>query len=157
MSNGVIYFRERFGLVHFFLCLAKLQYNYTMNYLVPPALFALIICCYFLVVQGVFFKFIYFPLSLGFIVYLFIFLLNKNGSSDRSTAIRKQDIITVIVIMFSIVTSYISLYLNDNTFIKYVMYALTLVNFGLFFVNMRRGDLILLGLNTFLLAIACLP
>lgn len=127
------------------------------DFLLRPLLFALLIFFYFLAVQGVFFKFIYFPLSLGFIVYLFIFLLKKNGSSDRSTIIRKQDIITVFVLMFSIVTSYISLYLDNTDFIKYVMYALTLVNFGLFFSDLRRGDLILLGLNTFLLAIACWP
>lgn len=128
-----------------------------MKLVLRPLMFALLIFFYFLVVQGVFFKFIYFPLSLGFIAYLFIFLFKKSRNDERLTSIRSQDVITVTVIMFSIVISYISLYLDDNVFIKYVLYALTLVNFGLFFANMRRDDLALLGLNTFLLAIACLP
>lgn len=128
-----------------------------MKLVLRPLMFALLIFFYFLVVHGAFYKFIYFPLAIGFIAYLFIFLLKKNRSDDGSATIRTQGIITVTVIMFSIVISYISLYLDDNVFIKYVLYALTLVNFGLFFANMRRGDLILLGLNTFLLAIACLP
>ena len=127
-----------------------------MKHLSRPVLFALLILLYFLVVHGDFYKFIYFPLSLGFIAYLFIFLFKRGRNDERLTRIRTQDVIAVFVIMFSIAISYISLYLDENTFIKYVMYALTLLNFGLFFVNMRRGDLILLGLNTFLLAIACL-
>ena len=128
-----------------------------MKYLARPVLFALLILLYFLVVHGAFFKFIYFPLSMGFIAYLFIFLFKKSSDEERLARIRTQDVIAVLVIMFSIVISYVSLYLNDDAFIKYFMYALTLVNFGLFFVDLRRGDLILLGLNTFLLAIACLP
>lgn len=143
--------------IFFFNLSLPINIIYTMKLVLRPLMFALLIFFYFLVVKGVFYKFIYFPLSLAFIVYLFVFLLKKNRSDDGSTTISTQDIITVTVIMFSIVISYISLYLDNNTFIKYIMYALTLVNFGLFFANMRRDDLILLGLNTFLLAIACLP
>ncbi len=120
--------------------------NYVQN-----LLFSILILIYFLVLQGVFFKFIYLILALGFGAYLLFspILKAKNNVEKPTTAI---SYIVLGLVQISLVFSYIAVVLPGNDWIKYVLYALTFVNFGLYFAPIQRKDLVFLLMNSFLLA-----